>query len=102
MVMEGSGLLRLDLELWVLGVSRRPTIFCDFDPVRRGWWLLRSISALWLGVLPAPWVVADAGGVQHRRREVDEDEDIRVVFHLYPLWVFLYVFVYVLCILATI
>ena len=66
-VLEGSGLLRPDRELCVLGARRRPTIFRDFDPVRRGWWLLRSISALWLGVLPAPWVVADAGAVQLRR-----------------------------------
>ena len=97
MVLEGSGLLWPGQELRGFGARRRPICFSVYDPVRRGWWLLRSISALWLGVLPAPWVVADAGGVQHRRREVDEDEDLRVVFHMYPLWVFLYV----LCILAT-
>ena len=97
--LEGSGLLRPDLELGVLGAHRRPTFFCVFDPVRWGWWLLRSIIALWLGVLLDPWVVDDAGGVQLRWREVDDD--LRVVFLLYSPWVFLYVFMVVLCILTT-
>ena len=99
-VLEGSGLPRPDQELCELGARRRPTSFRVQDPVLRGWWLLWSVFASWLGVLPVPRVVAEAGVVQLRRREVDEG--LRVVFHLYPLSVFLYVCVFKLCILATI
>ena len=89
MVLEGSCLPRPDQELCELGARRWLTSFHVQDPVLRGWWLLWSVFASWLGVLPVPRVVAEAGVVQLRRREVDEG--LRVVFHLYPLWVFLYV-----------
>ena len=86
-VMVGSGLPRPDQELGELGARRRPTSLRIQDPVLRGWWLLRSIDASWLGVLPVPRV---------RRRDVDEG--LRVNFHLYPLSVILYVCVFKLCI----
>jgi hypothetical protein len=89
LAVEGFGLSRPDQERSKIGACRPPTIVCVPDPVLRGWWLLRSIVALWLGVLPAPGAAAEAGGVRFRWRRED-DGCLRVVFRLYPLWCFLY------------
>ena len=99
MVLEGSGLLSPGQELRGFGARRRPICFSVYDPVRRGWWLLRSVVAFWLGVLPAPRFVVVDGAVQLRWRVVDEDV-LQGVFHLYP-WLFLYVCVSIFCILTT-
>jgi hypothetical protein len=79
LAVEGSGPSRPDQERSKIGACRRPTIVCVPDPVLRGWWLLRSIVALWLGVLPAPGAAAEAGGVHFRWRRED-DGCLRVVF----------------------
>ena len=100
LVLEGSGLLRPGQELRELGARRRPTFFSVQDPVRQGWWLLWSVVAFWLGVLPVPRFVVEDGDVQLRRREVEE-EGLQGVFRLYPLWLFLYVYVFIFCILTT-
>ena len=101
MEMVGSGPSRPDQERSKIGACRRPTILCVPDPALRDWWLLWSFVALWLGVLPAPGTAVEAGGVRLRRRREDED-CLRIVFYLYPLWFFLYFLVFMLCILATI
>ena len=71
-VLEGSGLPGPDQVMCELGTRRRPTSFHVQDPVLRGWWLLWSIVAFWLGVLPVLGAIAEASGVLLRRREVDE------------------------------
>lgn len=100
MVLEGSGFLRPGQELCELGARRRPIFLSVLDPVRQGWWLLWSVVAFWLGVLPVPRFVVEDGVILIRRREVEEG-GLRGVFHLYPLWLFLYVRVLISCILTT-
>jgi hypothetical protein len=48
--LKGEVALAPDPVLKRLGGLLRPMFLIGMDPVLRGWWLLRLINALWLGV----------------------------------------------------